>query len=214
MKGIILIIGIAVFAIIGSALYFSGYFTPEYFEEKTSFGDWGTNIIIRYEDGTNDSLSMVMNKPMSTVYYNNKAIIGFDYNLNAKVTGTGYTDATVTLNSYTLTVTCLGVLGSMPKTTTYDYSLISGGNNIPLDGAFHSIGGVAVFPAKTKFDAAPFSPGPVYITFTPTGTVTYKGNPDGTTQTGSMPSPVKIIVGYAAGGTLSLELSSNIPSYP
>lgn len=214
MKGIILIFGIAICAIVGCALYFSGYFASEYFEEKTSFGDWGQSITIRYEDGTNESLSLIVNKPLSTVIYNNKAIIGFDYNLNAKVTGTGYTDATVTLNNYVLTVTALGVLGSMPKTMTYSYPLISGSNNVAIDGQYHSIGGVAVFPAKTKLDAAPFSPGPIHITFTPSGTVTFKGNPDGSVQSGSMPSPVKIIVAYSTGGTLSLELSSGIPSYP
>lgn len=214
MKGKIMLIGLAIVIVVLIGLAASGAFTSPYFETENSMGLWGQDIKVLYEDGTSESLAMLMNKPLSTLSYNSKSIIGFDYNLNAKLTGTGYTDTTVTLSNYALTITAVGTQGSMPKTVSYSYPLISGANSVPLDGSFHNIGGVATFPAKTKFDTAGFSSGSIYIKFTPSGTVTFKGNPDGTTQTGAMPSPITLTVGYFAGGSLSLDLSSNIPSYP
>src|SRR4030042_1256304 len=149
MKGKIMLIGLAVVFVVLIGLALSGFFTSPYFVEKTSFGSWGQDIRVLYEDGSNESLSILMNRPLSTLNYGSKSIIGFDYNLAAKLTGTGYTDATVTLGSYVLTVK---VMSLSTLKGTYTYSLISGANTVPVDGAFHSIGGVATFPAKTKID--------------------------------------------------------------
>jgi len=216
MKKKIVIGVIAVFAILGG-LYASGFFTSKYFEEPAAFGTWGQDIKVLYEDGTSESLAMLMNKPLSTLTYGGKAITGFTYNLAARATGTGFTDATVTLSTYVLTVKIIlpidlqkPTLGSIKSTTTY--TLTSGASTIPIDTVFHPIGGVATFPAKTTFDTLSLAANSYYIQFIPSGTVTFKGNPGGDVQTGSMPSPIGFVITYSKG-TLSIEMIGSATSY-
>jgi hypothetical protein len=102
-------------------------------------------------------------------------------------------------------------LGSTKSTTPY--TLISGANTIPIDSVFHSIGGVATFPAKTKFDDLSLAANSYYIQFIPSGTVTFKGNPGGDIQTGTMPSPIGFVVTYSKG-SLQLELKGIATPYP
>ena len=206
-----MLIGLAVVVAVLIMLAVSGAFTSPFFEEKASFGAWGQNIRVLYEDGTNESLSVLMNRPLSTVTYGGKSIIGFDYNLAVKATGSDFTDATVTLGSYVLTVTISQVTPLLLK-GTYPYTLISGANTIPLDSSFHSIGGIAVFPVKTKIDALGLAAGSYIIKFAPSGTVTFKGNPSGDVQTGSLPSAIAFTVVYAKG-TLSIEVTGGATSY-
>ncbi len=218
MKLKILAVGLIAVVAVLIMLAASGVFTSPFFEEKTQFGAWGQDVRVLYEDGTSESLAILINKPLSVLTYNSKPIIGFDYSLAVKVTGTGFIDSTVTLGSYVLNVSIRKPvdaqkpgLGSTVKSTT-SYTLISGENTVPIDSAFHPIGGTAVFQAKTKLDAVGLASDVYYIEFVPTGTVTYKGNPNGDVQTASLPAAISVTVSYAKG-TLSVEVTGGPTSH-
>jgi len=216
MKNQIIIIGtiIVIIAII-VGLEFSGALTSPYFEQKAAFGTWGQDIRVLYADGTNESLNILLNKPMaSALAYNSKAITGFDYTLAVKATGAGYSSATVTLGSYVMTVTIMLTVGNT-VVGTYPFTLISGANTVPFDSSYHPIGSVANIPVKTKIDSLSSPSAGMYtITFTPTGTVTYQGNPGGSVQTTSMPTPVSCQVAYQpTTNTLSIDLQGSPTSY-
>jgi hypothetical protein len=219
MKGKILAVGLAVVVAVLIMLAVSGVFTSPYFNEKTQFGEWGQDIKINYEDGTSESLSVLMNKPLSVITYNSKAITGFDYTLNVKASGSGYTDATVTLGSYALNVNYRQPvdpqkpqLGSTVKGTS-SFTLVSGANTVAFDNVFHPIGGTATV-GKSKIDSLGLADGTYIYEFVPSGTVSYRGNPGGSESAGSMPAAVSCTVTYQKNtGTVSIVITGGATSY-
>lgn len=209
MKGLGILIGvIAVVAILGG-LYVSGFFNSSYFETKTVFGGWGQDIRVIYEDGTSESLSMLMNRPLSTLTYGGKAIYGFEYGLNAKATGTGYTDAKINIISYSVIANIKS--GSTVK-VTQTQNWLAQTFTIPLDSAFHSLGGIFSVAAKSKMDPLGLPAGTYTMEFIPTGSITYQGNPGGTVSTATLPSAVSFSIVYSAG-TLSVVVENGVTQW-
>jgi hypothetical protein len=213
MKTHIMVAGLIIVVIVVLVgLATSGVFTSPYFQEKTQFGEFGQNIRVLYDDGTSESLSILENKPLSVVTYGGKSITGFDYTLNVKASGTGYTDATVTLGTYNLVAS---IASGGATQWSYSYPLVSGANTIPFDSTFHPIGGTATIPVKTKMDMVALSTGIYVVTFTPSGTVTYNGNPGGASSTVAMPAAVTCQVNYVPGisGSVSIVITGGPIQY-
>ena len=208
-KNIIIGIGaVAVVAILIS-IYLLGFFTPDFFETPTVFGTWGQDIQVLYEDGTTESLRVLMEKPLSTLTYNNKAIYGFEYAFNVKATGTDYTDVTINIESFSVKVNIKS--GSTVKYTT-TWNWLAKAYTIALDSAFHSLGGVSSLPAKVKMDEIGLSAGTYTIEFVPSGSIKFNGNPGGDVQTATLPSSVSFSVVYTKG-TLSVVVDNGVTTW-
>jgi len=82
---LVIIAGIGYFMYSGSG--------SEYWETKNEFGTWKEEILIEYEDGSQQSLKLLqdnVNNPFASVKYNGQDVTNVYYNVYANAQGSGY----------------------------------------------------------------------------------------------------------------------------
>src|SRR4030042_4062664 len=94
---IVAVLIILVIIIAGIVFYIGpgGSSSTSYWETKNEFGTWGQEIIIGYEDGSTQSLKMMLDEPTLSVWVGDKQISSLQYKLSATATGTGYSSVGV-----------------------------------------------------------------------------------------------------------------------
>lgn len=184
----IVVAAIVVVAAISVAAFWTDIFEDPYWETETDFGIWGEEIIITYEDGSEESLKIINDMLFTTVDYGGKSISSVSYRLSAKATGTVYTGADIDLSGYDIRV------NFKSGTTVKTYRTFSGSPTIQaisIDGVFHQIGdthAVSIKHSSLFGDVNLFPTGSYTIQFLPTGTIRYRGSPGGDWETASLPT--------------------------
>jgi len=103
MKKMIIII--FVFIMIMTIGIFVVIYEPQGFKEETPFGNWESDIKVKYADGTTETLGI--NQPyidINSIFFQDKEITHVEYSLKAKATGEGYTDCKIDFRNWKMKI--------------------------------------------------------------------------------------------------------------
>jgi len=213
MKQLIVIGIVAVIVIAAGVLVYStGVMDSEYWETENNFGIWQEEIILEYEDGTEQSLKLLQDadeKLFSTVSYNGNPIDKVHYKIYATAEGSGYRSVEID----DLKVKKRYYQGA----SQFGYTTKSFGGYAFDVGSNELIGTVT---ANAKTDLSAKSSGTYYLSFQALGnggtTVNYRGiASDGSTsdwQSTSVPASKSLAlqVSSGGGGQIVVTFSSGI----
>ena len=200
--GIIAIIIVITLVAVGFS-YFSYTGEEPYWETATEFGDWGQEIVLTYEDGTEQTLKILYDNPTLSVWHSGKEVTWISYRLNGKATGTGYSSITYKLVNYQFRIqTKMGssVVNSVDQTMSHT----SGSK--PVDGSWNLI---FDYPRTvgTYFPSS-LSPGMYTLIFSSIGgNIQYSADGE-SYQTVSSPPPLTITMEVKTDKTLSVVISA------
>jgi len=213
MKPKIIGIGIVAILVVVTLVIAGGLIGgTEYWETPAGFGIWQDELIIEYEDGTEESLKVIqesMDNPL-TVYYGGKAINGVQIKLTAKATGTGYDGAEVKIAGF-------GYNSEIRQGSSVKYTGGAGRTDTTFNigmGATSKMHQSGInLQATVDNDPSTFPDGTYIVTFTPKGTVQYRGYPDGGDwKTASLPPArsISINVERTPTGSILVTLYSDL----
>jgi len=203
---------IAIVTIICTVAYFAiedKWFTP--WDDDNGItdisGSWGEKVVITYTDGSTDSLKMLIDRPWPLdVYYEGKQITEIWYYMYASAIGEGYTTCNIDLSSLIIEET-ISPIGHLYTFNIGDYWLDQT-CYLPLDGVEITLGsdGLDIDSILSEGFEGGYT-----ITFTPTGSVKYRGENGGTGEwvTADLPVGVSISVDNVLGWVY-LDLTSTI----
>jgi len=93
MKKILSIVAIIIILGLVIVTVGMGSMSDENYETTTEFGAWGQEILIQYDDGTEESLKPIMSNPLNkmvmSITHEGKKVSQFTYILKCQATGTG-----------------------------------------------------------------------------------------------------------------------------
>lgn len=199
-----------VYAVVISALIIVALFAleaseiPEY-ETPATFGSWGEEIIINYEDGSSEPLKTLQEGLLSTLTYDDKAISGFTYRLKAKAVSDDYTNAEVEFDNVQLSIKVTQNTSlALERILTWQ-SIVY---NVPVDDTYHQLGGDQNISLKPLFDDGGYIAGTYTISFMPSGDVRYRGYPTGDWTNAILPMGKSVDVVYEKG-SITLDLQAD-----
>jgi len=202
----ILIVGILVVA--GLYVYLNPELVgaEEYWETPTGFGIWEDEITIVYTDGTTQSFKMIQDGNPLTVTHEGKAVSSILMRLRAKVTGSEYTGAEIKLD----TVGYVAAIQGGGQAKGYPFSAQSVTFKVPI-GSTQQLKYREISASWIEGTLIP--DGSATVEFIPSGTVQYRGYPDGGDwQTATLPPKrsVPITISRTPTGSITVTLSSDL----
>jgi len=210
MKTKLLGLGIAVIVVVAAiALVFPREEASPYWETETQFGSWGEEILIEYEDGTVQSLKVLQNIPAQKLTYEGDRVNTIWYVFKAKATGTGYTAAVIKFTS--LSVAMKVTKGGTQHWSGSD-SFGTFDRSISLDDQWHTVNVKAGESWADIFDAKNLPAGTYTISFTPSGSAKYWGDPGQTESDATsitLPAGKTITVVWTPDNELTVILGSD-----
>ena len=165
--------------------------------DDAQLGDWGQEILIKYEDGTLQSVKPLIDNPTLTIWYEGKSITGVQYRLKAKASGGS--DTKVSINPTGYSVECVTFKASNPAIPVDSYTLGAGGNIIDLyaNDVWKTL---VVWDAYiTGMIGSSLSDGTYNVAFTPQGNLEYKVGSDAW-KVGSNPDMISLIFTKTGSG--------------
>lgn len=205
---------IAIIIVVAFAYVYSGSGSKEYFETETDFGMWEEEFFVTFEDGTEKSLKIIdEQKDMPfTVRYGGTAITSMGMKIRATPSGTGYDGAELKFTSFGLE----DRIRNSAWTTLTTYDSIRSDTTIQLVMDYPNDIISSTFNLNNLINGHPeiYPDGTYYVSFTPTGTVKYRGYPDGgewLTATLPQERTATIYVSdQPVSGTILITLSSEL----
>ena len=185
-----------------------------YWETPNEFGIWQDELVIEFEDGSNQSLKIIeesIGKPFA-VNYGGKAVISIALKLSATATGTGY-------DSVFCKMTNFGYICNIKQGSTVKFSTDQTTSWTDHKGIDESwLLREAYVGIKAEMDNKPdkYPDGTYTAEFIPSGTFEYRGmhggTPDGDFQTATLlPSrTVTLTVTGSPTSQILITLSSDI----
>lgn len=124
-------------------------------------GTWGTEIIVKYEDGSTESLKPAFDKIGTlSIWHNDKKVTGIRYILKGKAEGTGHNNVDVNIENYELTWKL-----TRGNSIVNDFTIKASGSStsdwgsyiktIPLDGEWKIIWSETISIEKLAPDSLP-----------------------------------------------------------
>lgn len=205
MKRIIIIaVGIVIIMLVAVALLM--FSTSAYWEEETGFGAWGQDIILEYVDGETQSLKILADNPLSSVYLGGREVKGMYYHLSAKAEGTGYSNVELDLSNYNIKYR-FRTGNSIIDDYTLDPS--SSTVTVPVNGQWKEIIKHRSTPNQFAPGYTTVDPGTYTIDVAPTGRIRY--NPDGEGwQDAPIPSTITINVEIRDDKSLTITFDPDL----
>ena len=207
---IIAIVIVVILIVAGIAIYFyyvSG--SDNYWETKNEFGSWGQEILLEFDDHSVKSVKSLADNEILNVYYAGEKIIGYQYKLKGKASGSGWDSVEVDTNNYVITVNSKDDSGNVYHSHAHSFTAV---NSFAVDSQWHSVcsvsGGITnVFPDT-------MSPGIYTMTFVPSGSLKYIGSPGGNWETGTLPASVSLRVEVQSDqGVLSVTFTGEASTF-
>jgi len=174
---------------------------------------WEEEFYVTFDDGTEKSLKLIdeqKNMPF-TVNYQGSVITSMGMRIRATPTGTGYDGAQLKFTSF----------GLQDKIKTAGGQTVTSYNSIRPDETINLVMDYpnsiisSTFNLDNIINGHPetYPNGIYYVSFTPTGTVQYRGYPDGGSwQTATLPTSrsASIYVTHTPPATITVTLSSEL----
>jgi len=181
----LLVVVVAAVLCLGAVVYFVMP-SEASVEEQTAFGSWKTDMTINYVDGETDTLQIAsplfsLLKLMSS---SGKEVESVTYTLYAKATGKGYTACEFDFTQFAITPQAKHdgqTTNIEPTGSTFSDML-----TVELGDTFHEVGSmqVSAISIETALDFS--DTGKLF--FTNSGTIRFKGIPNGETAQATLPS--------------------------
>jgi len=202
-----LVILIAFILIAGFAV--SEPYFEESWKEKRLEGTWGIDLIVVYEDGTEESLKLLRDNLIQSfifsVYHGKKKITYIKRDVSAKASGTGYDKVKIDRHSFDFDVKAEDERDFVVKKESFKSDIFSPRyKDIPVDGKWHKI--IDNHYVHKKW-FAPDKPGTYYIHFTPTELPRYSLDGGKTWKTATRPDSIGITITVKADKTFSIVFS-------
>jgi len=161
MKKIIGIVVIIVVLMLGLVAW--GIMPVEPESEGTVFGDWGTSVIITYEDGSTENLRALMDPSVSqqiaqalSLYRDDKVVSSFEYIISARATAVGYEHAYFKDDAWKLVFKARDSGNVVQKTLTKSTPIGTDLKRIPTDGEWHELATYSVTAVQLGFNDADY----------------------------------------------------------
>lgn len=173
--GAVIVAAMLVFVAWGTGLVGS----TSYWETETEFGIWQEELYVVFADGTNKSLKLIdeeMSLPFTVTYEGNE-ILSMGMRISVKPTGEGYDGAEIKFTSFGLYDRIYNSAGSL--ITSYDSIRADATIKYAMDYPNSVI--ASTFNLDNIINDHPenYPSGTYTVKFIPTGTVQYRGYPDG-----------------------------------
>jgi len=192
---------IAIFAVILLVVTaFIVYVPTQEASEETSFGAWCAGIDVTYENGDTETLSI---NPIISgeLLSGDKVITGITYRLKAKATGAGYTGCEVDLRN-TLVTPILTENGALKWTGESRCGLI---RTLDLDDVSHTVLQISIDSSDIESSITSLNDG--VLTFQHSGTVRFRGLPDGEWADANLPTDPTLSL--SLGGAYTVTIHTN-----
>ena len=165
-------------------------------------GSWGQEIILEYADGTNESLKIVCDEPLS-IWSGDKEIRGIHYVLNAKAEGTGYSTILYDITGYWYDYEAVyGTNSNDWSTSCVGYSLA----DRPVDGEWHQL--IHHYTSADDIIPDTFPPGSYTVTVTPGGYIKYSADGEAQVTAPNLPDVITFTLLVKQDKSISVSFSS------
>lgn len=141
-------------------------------------GNWGVELFVEYEDGTLENLNTPL--PIMGVYFKENKVDNFRYVLSTKGTSNNYDSIDIDLSNFEIKIKVKDQEGTWGFEETYDDII-----NIPLNGEWKDVYTIQVDALQLESLPLDIS---YNLTFTPSGSITYRGGSTGDWNHAPLPS--------------------------
>jgi len=176
--------------------------STEYWETENEFGMWQETIIIKFKDGSTESLKIIEeNWGTMAVYINDKEVSNVEYDVDAKVTGKGYDGAEIYINDFEVKL-------EVKKYTSIEWDDIAYGTSSPIKVELDKT--ESIFNAEIPIESISeeLTNGIYILKWTPSGIIEYTGYPDGENlKSASLPKSKSVPVLVKKGSTGEIEVT-------
>ena len=180
-----------------------GWNTPIEDGNKYTNGEWGTDIVIGYADGSTSTLRTVLG-----IKFGGEEVSYFKYRIFSRSTGEGFDNVSIDMTYFDVIVK----MYDSSNTLIWEPSSLSGNISIiPLDNSWNKVYEITIESSDFDLDDGEYS-----LYFIPEGYIYVQGLPDGNTYQSELPEgksltfDVEEVVGDGGEGEkwINVELGS------